>query len=316
MNRPTVLEMECFLAVGEELNFSRAAARLHLSQPPITRHIQSLEHKLGCRLLERNTRRVALTSEGRLYLDDVRRILFKMDAAWAAVRRVRTGEPVRLRAAFVGALLDEVLVRVLQRFRMERPDCQLQMSDLSPSVQMEALAGRRIDLAFIGVAPREVPDGIKALVWKREPLRIALPAGHRLARARFIRFAQLADEGWILVSREAAPGFRDFLGAFWDAMPFVPRVVGESERIAAVLTMVAANQGVSVVPDSVARLISEGVVFRPIAGDKPPLLEHSCLFPAEGRHPEREDFVALLAGGPRRGTVPLRGRFEDSLEKR
>jgi len=306
MNRPSVVEMECFLAVGEELNFSRAATRLHLSQPPITRHIQSLEHKLGCRLLERNTRRVALTAEGRLFLDDVRQILSRMDAAWTAVRRVRAGESVRLRVAFVGALLDETLVRVIRRFRAERPDCQLQMADLSPSAQMDALAGRRIDLAFIGVAPREVPEGIKCLVWKREPLRIALPSDHRLARARFVRFAQLANEGWVLVSREAAPGFRDFLGAFWKGISFAPRVVGESERIAAVLTMVAANQGVSVVPDSVGRLISEGVVFRPIAGEKPPLLEHSCLFPAEDLHPEREDFVALLAkrNAPGERTTP------------
>ena len=113
MNSVAIYELQCFVAVAEELNFSRAAKRLHMSQPPLSRQIQSLESKLGVRLLNRNTRSVALTSAGTLYLEDARQILTRLDAAAASARRAVTGEILRLRLAFVGALLDENLVEVL-----------------------------------------------------------------------------------------------------------------------------------------------------------------------------------------------------------
>ena len=132
MNSVAIYELHCFVAVAEELNFSRAAKRLHMSQPPLSRQIQSLESKLGVRLLNRNTRSVALTSAGTLYLEDARQILTRLDAAAASARRAVTGEILRLRLAFVGALLDENLVTCSRRFE-----------NFIPSVKSISLTCRR-----------------------------------------------------------------------------------------------------------------------------------------------------------------------------
>src|ERR1700739_1802354 len=105
MDRPSVRELECFVAVAEELNFSKAAARLHMSQPPLSRQIQSLEEKLSLRLLERRTRAASLPPAGALYLEDAREILTRIDGAAESARRAGTGEGARLRLAFIGALL-------------------------------------------------------------------------------------------------------------------------------------------------------------------------------------------------------------------
>src|SRR5689334_21756223 len=129
INRATVHEMECFAAVAEELSFSRAAKRLHMSQPPLSRQIQSLEAKLGVPLLHRNTRSVSLTAAGTLYLEDARQILTRLDGAAASARRAATGEAGRLRLAFIGALLDERLVRILRSFRQLHPRCQIHLTD-------------------------------------------------------------------------------------------------------------------------------------------------------------------------------------------
>jgi DNA-binding transcriptional LysR family regulator len=274
MNRVSLFEMECFVAVAGELNFSRAAKHLHLSQPPLSRQIQSLEAKLETRLLTRNTRSVALTSAGRLYLEDARQILLKVDEAAAATRRAATGEVSRLRLAFVGALLDEKLVEVLNAFRRTNPQCQIHLADLSPADQLEALRTGKVDGAFIGATPQKQDRKIATVVWKREPLLVAMPEAHPRAQARTLSLSALGDENWVMVSRAAAPGFRRQFDRLCTAASVHPQVVQESDRAAAVLTMVAAGQGISLLPESVSRIIHAGVVFRRVKGDQP-MLEHT-----------------------------------------
>jgi DNA-binding transcriptional LysR family regulator len=274
MNRPAIHELECFVAVAEELNFSRAATRLHMSQPPLSRQIQSLEEKLGLRLLERSTRAVALTAAGALYLEDARHILTRVDSAKDAARRAVTGEAARLRLAFVGALLDEGLVRLLQAFRKRHPHCQIHLTDLPPAEQLEALRAGQVDGAFIGAAPKRLSKEITTLIWKREPLLIALPESHPLASRQRLSLAQLHAESWIMVSRRAAPAYRQQFDALCASAKFRPRVVQESDRVAAVLTMIAADQGIGLLPEAMSRLIPKGVAFREITGKKV-VLEHA-----------------------------------------
>jgi DNA-binding transcriptional LysR family regulator len=252
MNRPSVHELECFVAVAEALSFSKAAGKLNLSQPALSRQIQGLESKLTARLLERNTRAVSLTHAGRLYLDDAKQLLTQLDRATEVIRRVGAGEPQRLRLAFVGALLDDGLVRLLQKFRAERPDCQIHMVDMAPAEQLTALMGGEIDGAFIGVAPAKVSRQVETLVWKREPLRVVLPEQHALAKGASLKLAQLKAESWVMVSAKAAPGFREHVSVLCRQAKFQPKVVQESDRVAAVLTMVAAGQGISVLPESLS----------------------------------------------------------------
>ena len=293
MIRPDVREMECFVAVAEQLNFSRAARQLHLSQPPLTRHIQSLEQKLGSRLLERNTHAVALTDAGRLFLEDARSILGHLDRAAEAVRRSRGGETARLRLAFVGALLDERLVRLVQRFQQGHAGCQVQVADLSPAAQLAALQAGQLDGGFIGAQPAREVKGIGFTVWAREPLVLAMPERHPLAGKRALRWPDLRSLPWVMVSPEAAPAFRRQFSDLAQRHRLQPRVVQESDRVPAILTMVATGSGVTIVPKGVTRLISRGVVFRKLPAPQP-MLHHTFAHAARAKSKPLEDFLGLL----------------------
>jgi len=297
MNRVGIRELECFVAVAEELNFSRAARRLNMSQPPLTRQIQSLEEKLALRLFERSTRAVSLTPAGTLYLEDARNILTQLDGATESARRAVTGESARLRLAFIGALLDEGLIRLLQVFREKHPRCQIHLTDLSAAAQLEALAAGQVDGAFIGAPPQNLPRGIASFIWKREPLLIALPDRHPLTAHKSLSFSALKPESWVMISRNAAPAFRQQFDGLCAGADFRPRVVQESDRVAAVLTMVAAGQGISLLPEAVSRLIREGVAFRPVKGLRP-VLAHTFVY--RNRKPDTlvADFVKLLGVKP------------------
>jgi len=294
INRVTVQEMECFLAVAEELSFSKAARRLHMSQPPLTRHIQSLEEKVGTALFQRTTRAVSLTAAGELYQEDGRELLTKWDAAGEAAKRAGQGETGRLRLAFVGALLDEGFVRVLRRFRSEHPRCQIHLVDLAPGEQLAALAAGAIDGGFIGAPPRGESRHLRCVVWKREPLLVTVPESHPLSAQKSIRLSELKNEGWVMVTRESAPAFRAQFDQLCDEAKLKPRIVQESARVAAVLTMVAAEQGISLLPKSLSRWIDQGVAFRPLKNTKA-ALEHSFTHRMDSAQSEMlEKFVLLL----------------------
>jgi len=297
MDRPNVRELECFVAVAGELNFSRAARLLNMSQPPLTRQIQALEEKLAVRLFERSTRAVSLTPAGTLYLEDARNILTRLDGATEAARRAGVGERSRLRLAFIGALLDEGLVRLLQVFRESHPDCQIHLTDLSAAAQLDALKAGQVDGAFIGAPPQGLTRDIASVIWKREPLLIALPDRHPLATSRSLSFSMLKPESWVMISREAAPAFRQQFDELCAGADFQARVVQESDRVAAVLTMVAAGQGISLLPEAVSRLVREGVAFRPVKGVRP-VLEHTFVYRGSKADPMIADFVKLLGAKP------------------
>jgi DNA-binding transcriptional LysR family regulator len=292
MNRVSTYELECFVAVAEELSFSRAAARLNLSQPPLSRQIQSLEAKLGMKLLDRNTRTVTLTPGGRLYLEDARHILLRLDSAAASVRRAASGEVSRLRLAFIGALLDESLVRLLKTFRKSHPHCQIHLTDQPPAEQLAALKAGQIDGAFIGTPPRKLGRHISTVIWKQEPLLLAIPESHPLAAKKSISLAGLR-ENWVMVSRTAAPAFRQQFDRLCAKMHIHPRIVQESDRAAAVLTMVAAEQGISLLPESVSKLVDRGVVFRPLKNERP-MLEHAFAWRPDEPQSLITDFLKLL----------------------
>lgn len=294
MNRPTVVELECFAAVAEEASFSRAAGRLNLTQPPLSRHIRSLEEKLGTRLFDRNTRSVALTSAGVLFLRDATAMLVALDAAVESVGRAERGETSRLRIAFVGALLDEAFVRVIRTFRNDHPRCQVHLTDLPPARQMERLEDGSVDIAFVGAGPRRLPRNLKCLVWKTEPLMIALPESHRMAASASVRLKDLAEDPWVMVSRNAAPEYRRQFDELCRANGFKARIVEETDRVPAVLTMVAAGQGVGLLASGASRLLPGGVRFLPIASRKRPRLEHACLYRSSPPSEAVGNFLEIL----------------------
>lgn len=293
MNRPAVRELECFVVAADHLNFSKAAQQLNLSQPPLTRHIQSLEEKLGVKLFERNTHSVSLTEAGVLFREDAQAILSHLDRASATLRRASQGETMRLRLAFIGALLDEKLVGLLQRFRQLHPACQVQITDLPASAQLTGIKAGELDGGFIGARPAKPMKGFAFAVWGTEPLMLALPENHELAKFRDLTWQHLKKRNWVMVSRIAAPAFRQQVALLEKTHGLSARVIQESDRVPAILTMVAAGSGITMVPQSVTHLISKGVVFRNLPAPQP-VLHHVFAHPSGEISTALEAFLKLL----------------------
>src|ERR1700722_20242030 len=293
MIRPDLRELECFVAVADHLNFSKAARQLNLSQPPLTRRIKSLETKLGSALFDRNTHSVSLTGHGKLYLEDARAIIGRLDQASETISRARHGETERLRLAFVGALLDQRLVELIQAFRDTHPACQLQIADLPPSSQLDLINAGELDGGFVGAKPTRTTKDIVFVVWRKEPLLLALPERHSLAKMQALGWRDLREQSWVMVSPAAAPAFRQQFSEICQRHRLAPRIVQESDRVPAILTMVAAGSGVTLVPRTVEHLISKGVVFRELPSPKPVLL-HAFGYAPRRRTKALEDFLAIL----------------------
>jgi DNA-binding transcriptional LysR family regulator len=256
--------LECFLAVAEELHFTRAAQRLHLSQPPLSRHIRELEQELGVTLFERTRRSVALTDAGRAYEQRVHSILAQLEQAREEARRIQRGELGTLTIGFVGALTYEFLPGLLRRYRARMPKVHLALRDLVPAEQIEALATGRIAVGFAGILPDDCGPEVAHRVLRRERMVAAMPDGHALAGRKAVALAELADEPWVLLERKVSPTYDRFIRRLCAAVGFAPRVEHEAARAQAMLGLVGVGLGVTIVPETIARLPSPRVAFRPL----------------------------------------------------
>jgi DNA-binding transcriptional LysR family regulator len=253
-----------FVAVAGELHFGRAAAKLNISQPPLSQQIQDLERELGVELLHRTRRFVALTEAGRVFLEEARRILEEADHAVATARKAGRGEAGQLSIGFGHASAAGILGRILSAFRERHPTVTVDLHTLHSVEQVDALVNRRIDVAFpiLPVSHRN----IAAEAIGTEPLIVALPSDHPQARNRWIALADLRPESFIRLSPSAAPMFHDLIQKACAGAGFVPAVVHEAGHILTVLGLVGAGLGVAVVPGWLRTRPSDGVVFRSLSG--------------------------------------------------
>ena len=266
MDRPSVRELECFVAVAEELHFSKAAKRLHMSQPPLSRQIQSLERKLGVQLLKRKTRMVELTTPGRSFLNDARETLHRLDRAMITVQRMQQGENERLRLGFIGYLLAPDLMEVLRAFRKARPQCQVELVDMEPGDQLTDIREGKLDGGFFGIGPAEPLWDLKLFNWKTVPLVIVLPEDHRLAhKSCRLTLASLKEENWVMISRSRAAPFRGLVDELCLGAGFLPRIVQESDSVQAVMAMVAAGTGIAIASETLTQMIDRGLAYRALA---------------------------------------------------
>ena len=257
-------ELECFTAVAEELSFTRAAAKLHLAQPPLSRHVLALEEKLGAPLFERAARRVTLTAAGALFYEETRTVLPQLRRAGETTRRFALGQTRRLRLGFVSAVLGAELTDLLRRFRQKHPSVQLIVQDGLPAELLAAVAHGTLDGAFVGLRPQEQTPGIVYHPWLTEPLAAFVPRDHRLAKKRELELAELAGEPLVAVSTEAAPAFAAFVRKRCGEAGFRPRIAVESTRAQAVAVMVAAGSGIALLPASLERVVGHAAVAVPI----------------------------------------------------
>lgn len=251
-----------FVAVAEELHFSRAAEKLQMAQPPLSQQIRQLEAHLGVTLLLRGRRTVGLTEAGRVFLDEARRTLRQADVAVQAAREAGRGNLGRLNVSFVTSAPFNVLPPILRAFRERHGGVDLALHEASSAEQGEALLDGRFDVGFVRL-PLEAP-GIAREVILRETLVAALPEGHPLAAARRVDLGRLAGEPFILVPRAVTPGFHDLVIRACGEAGFSPTVTQEASQMQTIIGLVGAGLGVSLVPESVQELHGTGVVFRPL----------------------------------------------------
>src|SRR5213083_2882844 len=197
MNLPELWQLRYFVAVAERLHFGRAAAALHISQPPLSRAIRALEAQLGVMLLARSRRRVELTPEGAHFLDEARRIAGQLERAVSELRGMASGERGRLRIGFVSLADFGVLPRLLKTFKRVRPGVTLALREMLSPEQAAALAAGELDF---GLLLPPVSGEFEHIVMQRERFVVALPARHRLARSRGkLALSELAGDPFVMV---------------------------------------------------------------------------------------------------------------------
>ncbi|AHC27633.1 MULTISPECIES: LysR substrate-binding domain-containing protein [Mycobacteriaceae] len=259
----SLARLSCFIAVAEELHFGRAAERLHMTQPPLSRQIQQLEAELGVQLIDRTTRTVTLTPAGAAFLPDARRILQLAESAALTVKRVPAGDLGTVVVGFTAASAHAVLPRLLERTREKLPDVKLELREMVSSVQLEALMSGDIDLGM--ARPPLKRPGIVSRPLLHEQLVAALPAGHPLVgQARQLTLNDLDGEDVVMYSPVEARYFNELLISTFTIAGATPRYVQFVTQVHTMLVLVRSGIGIALVPASAATLHPEGVVFRTI----------------------------------------------------
>lgn len=258
-----------FLAVAEEGNFTRAAARVGIGQPPLSQQIQALERDLGTPLFRRTHAGAELTAAGAAFLGEVRRVLVDVERAAETARRVARGESGRLRLGFTAsAAFNPVVPRLIRDFRRQWPQVELLLEETNTAGLLVALAEGKLDAAFVRYGLSTPPD-LQLLRFADEPMKIAVPAAHRLAALDSAPLAALAGEPFILFPRSFGSSLYDEILAACRASGVTLRITQEAPQMSSIVNLVAAELGVSVVPASTAQLQLPGVRYLDIEGQMP-----------------------------------------------
>lgn len=263
MSIPELRQLRHFVAVAQHLHFGRAAATLHMSQPPLSRSIQDLEARLGATLLARSRRKVALTPEGARFLEEAQRVIAQLERAVLEVGSMAAGAGGRLRLGFVSLADFGVLPGLLKAYKAAHPGVALALREMLSPEQAAALSAGELDF---GLLLPPVTGDLEHLVVQRERFVVALPARHALARTRGrIAMRQLSGEAFVMAPRDIAPGLHDIVALLTARAGFSPRVAQEAIQMQTVVSLVSSGLGVAVVPSSVANLGRRGVAYREIA---------------------------------------------------
>ena len=256
-----------FIAVAEELNFTRAAARLHIAQPPLSTQIKALEDELDTALFLREKRRVFLTQAGHELLERARAIVAAAEGAKSAARSAAAGVTGRLALGYTASsMFTERLPAAIRRFRAAQPRIELLLHEMTSLDQLDALDARTLDVGILRKPDVTPPAGVVVEPWYHAPLIAAVPRAHALARQASIRIDRLRDEALITYPRDAG------IGLYWPVLRlcakagFRPRIVREAREPSVMIGLVSAGVGIAIVPADTECIRLEGVAYLRIVG--------------------------------------------------
>ncbi|MDL5159764.1 LysR family transcriptional regulator [Actinomycetospora termitidis] len=259
--------LRVFLVLAQELHFSRAAERLHISQSALSQQVRGLERQLGTPLFERTSRVTVLTPAGRVLLDAAPRVLREADKTVDLVAEAAAGAAGRLMIGSVGTALASIAPPLLRTMRARYPDLHLELAQYDTAAQLLAIADRTLDVGLVRAVEESRQIQVEHLT--AEPLLVALPDDHPLAAAEHVHPRDLADQPFVLWPRPLGAAFFDTITGYCREHGFSPHIVAEGPDIETQLSLVAAGVGVSLQPSFYANLRPVGVTFRSLAVPAP-----------------------------------------------
>lgn len=292
--------LQSFVAVAEELHFSRAAERLHISQPPLSRQIALLEEELGTPLLTRTSRKVELTPEGAAFLEEARAVLARTESAAELVRAMARGEAGTLRLGFAGAAMEGSLPDIIREFRERRPQVALELREAGTADQLLAIRlegaadPARLDAGFVFTAAHDLP-GLMTRPFMREPMILALPETHPLSKHETLPLSVLTGEPLIMFPRQSQPELHDEIMNSLRAAGGEPHVAQEAGGGPARVALAAAGLGLALVPASMRRYRREGVAYLGIEGGMP-ALRVVLAWREDDKNPVLKNFLDVVDG--------------------
>ncbi|MAM76804.1 MAG: LysR family transcriptional regulator [Tistrella sp.] len=298
-----------FVAVAEELHFGRAAARLNLAQPALSRQIMMLEDRLRVRLFDRTQRRVELTAAGRAFLERARRILAEIERATDEVKRVASGTAGRLAIGFIHSSTFSVSPSIFRAFRRQFPNIELRLSEMTIAEQLMALENETIDIGIL--RPPIANDRISSRRLRIEHFVLAVPGDHPLAAREKVWLRELSDEDFVLFSQHNSQLFHSRTVSMCDRAGFLPRIVQHATQIHTVLGLVSASLGISIVPDVARELNMRNTRILEIE-DRPDPVSVDVAWRATDRSPSLASFVDLAVG---MGQTEIGGRHVEGGRK-
>jgi DNA-binding transcriptional LysR family regulator len=263
--RMELRHLRYFQAVAEELSFSKAARRLHIAQPALSRAVKELEEKIGAVLMLRNRRTVSLTEAGAVLLHEIGILFQRVDDAVKKVQRTANGEEGELRVGYIGPPTQAFLGRLLAEFRKRYPRVSVILEERTPERVWEMVARGRLEIGLTRPVLAQHAHCLHTTVLRREPFHCVLPADHPLAKKRTVPWRALAGEPLVILARREGVGLHDAILTACQRAKFTPRFTHTPSVIHTVLSYVEAGAGIGIIPDSVA-VVGAGapLAFRPL----------------------------------------------------
>jgi DNA-binding transcriptional LysR family regulator len=281
-----------FIAVAEELSFSRAAEKLRVAQPHLSREIRRLEAEMDVTLFSRDRRQIALTSAGRAFLLHASMVLDATQDAVIAAQQAHRGQAGVIRLGFCSSAIFGFLPAAVRSFRDRYPAVELSLSECNSDEQPGLVLGRQLDIGILH-APRNMTREVDEELLCHQQLIAALPSSHPLAAAEHVNLGALRADPWVFFPRSTASVLHDAIISACSSEGFVPRIAQQAQKLSTITSLVAAGVGVAIVPAPIERLGMPGVVFRRFS-DAIPEINFNFILRAKEHSPAMIAFAQTL----------------------